>query len=104
MDDAFLVRRVECVGNLPRVVQRRRERHRASGRVAVDQLHHEIVGTDVVQRADVGMVQRRHRTRFALRALGELLGRHLDGNFSSDATVERAIASPMPPSPSLATI
>ena len=39
------------------------DRHRAAQGLAVDVLHDQVVRTDVVQRADIGMVQRSNRPR-----------------------------------------
>ncbi len=36
---------------------------------SLDVLHHQIVGADIVQRADMGMIQRRDRARLALEAI-----------------------------------
>jgi hypothetical protein len=84
MDDALFVRSLErrrdLTGQAHRVLEgqpRRRAwtlREQVGQRLAFDELHDEIVGTDVVQRADVGMIERRDRARFALEALGEPLG------------------------------
>jgi hypothetical protein len=49
-------------------------------RRAFDVLHYQVVGADVVELADVRMVQRRHRARFALEALGEFLLGDLNGD------------------------
>ena len=83
MDDALFVRSLERRHNLACQAQRflerkARGRTRALGehlgkRLAFDQFHHQIVRSDVVQRADVGMIQRRDRACFALEALAETL-------------------------------
>ena len=41
-------------------------------RLAFDQFHDEIVRAAVEQRADVGMIQRRNRSRFTLETLAKL--------------------------------
>ncbi|MGD0670312.1 MAG: hypothetical protein ABSB23_22490 [Bryobacteraceae bacterium] len=79
------VRRLEGVSDLARDRQRFFEWYRASCNAVCEggtfhQLQHEIVGADVVQRANVGMVQGRNRTGFALEALTETLGGDLDGD------------------------
>jgi hypothetical protein len=56
-----------------------------------DQLHDEIVGADVVQRADVRVVERRDRPRLALEAVAEMLGGHLDRHVASETRVARAV-------------
>src|SRR5688500_518858 len=45
----------------------------AGERHAVAMLHDEVVGPDVIKRADVGMVQRRYDSRLAVEAQAELL-------------------------------
>ena len=77
VDDAGAVRAVERVGDLradaQHVGERQRPAREARGqRLALDQLHHQVVGValaaDVVQRADVRMVEARDRLRLALEA------------------------------------
>ena len=59
-----------------------------SGEVgALDQFHHQVIRTDVVERADVGMIERRNRARLALKASAELFVRRLDGHVASQARV-----------------
>ena len=56
-----------------------------------DQLHHQKVGTDVVERADVGVVQRSDRAGFALEAFREALGGNFDGYFPAQAGIAGAV-------------
>ncbi|MDO8795479.1 MAG: hypothetical protein Q7J25_12760 [Vicinamibacterales bacterium] len=67
MDDALAVRAAERVGDLDPAAQGRVERQRAVGeprgeRLAVEQFHDEVIdpalGSDVVDRTDIGVVQR----------------------------------------------
>ena len=60
-------------------------------RRAVDHLHGQVVGTDVVERAEVGMVQRRHRAGLAREAIGELLRRDLYRDLAAEPRVVGAI-------------
>jgi hypothetical protein len=95
MHDAARVRGVECVGNLDGARERLVERQRAGGkaigeRLALDQLHHEVIDflvvADVVQRAEVGMIQRGDRLRLPLEAqrqariASHACREHLDGD------------------------
>jgi hypothetical protein len=41
-------------------------------RLALDILHHQVIRTNIVQRADVGMVERGDGARFAVKAVVEL--------------------------------
>ena len=69
-------------------------------RLALDQLEHEVIGvvlaTDVVQRADVRVVEARDRFRLALEAGaecgigGEGLGQHLDRDLAAEPGIAGA--------------
>ena len=72
MHDALAVRGIQGIDDLQRVFTRRVERQRPSQRSAFHELHDQVVGPDVVERADVGMIQRRNGTRFADESLAEL--------------------------------
>jgi hypothetical protein len=54
---------------------------------AVDELHDEVVGADVVELADVGVVESGNGLRFACETLGELLAENLDGDGAIKARV-----------------
>ena len=71
MRDALLVRGVERIANLRGILQRLIERQRAFQRRALDVLHHQVIRSDIVQLADVGMIQRRDGARLALEAFAE---------------------------------
>jgi hypothetical protein len=75
MDDPLLVRGVERVADLDARLDGLIEGHRPGDGLAVDELHHEVAAAvvlaDVVQRADVRVVERRDRLRLALEPLGE---------------------------------
>src|ERR1700677_4672918 len=94
MHDGFVMRGFEGVSNLPRDIEGFFERNRSlrdvlRQRRPFDQLHHEVVWPDVVKRADVGMIQRRNRAGLSLKAIGELLGRNLDGDVAIQSWVAR---------------
>jgi hypothetical protein len=73
----------------------------ARQRLAVDELHHQVVdavlATDVVQRADVGMTQLRDGARLAVEAgaglgrLGQVRRQHLHGHIAAQARVAGAV-------------
>ncbi len=106
MDDPLLVGGVERVGNLPRDGQRvahgqRPFREAIGERHAVDELEHQrghaIHVLETVDRADVGVIERRQYARFALEACeplrvgGEDAREDLDRNVASQLRVARAI-------------
>ena len=84
MHDAFAVRRIERIGNLNRQWQQLFRFHRPAGDQvlqghAVEELHdHEgsaIFLADVMDGADVGMIERRRRSRLTAEALQRLRDR-----------------------------
>ena len=77
VDDSFGVCRIECVRNLNPQLQHLLERQRLAGnavlqRLAVEKLHRDellaVLLADVVNGADVRVIQRRSRLRFAAEA------------------------------------
>ena len=77
MDHASAMRAVERLGDLRAVLENIGQRQRAAlepvgERLALEQLHDQIVIADVVKRADVRMVELRDRLRFALEPQFEL--------------------------------
>ncbi len=59
MNDAFLTRGVKSIQDLRCVFDCLLERERALERRALDELHHQILGADIIKLADVGMIQGR---------------------------------------------
>jgi hypothetical protein len=57
-------------------------------RRALREFHHQVIRTNVIERADVGMIQHRHGVRLAFEPLAKLLRGYLDG----DLAVETGIA------------
>src|SRR6185503_17428589 len=66
MDDALAMRGLECVRNLESDPHRRGRGHRSGERRAVDVFHDEVIAADVVQRADVRVIEARDRSGLAL--------------------------------------
>ena len=102
MDDALLVRGFERVGDLLRDRQHVGERQRTApddrGEVlTIDELHHERVLLDAVDRADVRMVERGEQLRLARepsQAAGvsrKELGQDLQRNVAIESGVAGAI-------------
>ena len=71
-----------------------------------DQKIHAVLSADVIERADIGMLQRGNRLGFPLQALFQfrISGKMRRQNFDGDRTVKARVAarytSPMPPAPS----
>ena len=55
--------------------------------LTLHQLHHQVIGADVVQRADVGMVQCGDGSGFAFKPVGELFLRDFYGHLAAQARV-----------------
>src|SRR5216684_8882944 len=99
MDDAATVRRLESVGNLCRITKKLVERQRRPQetlrqRLSFDEFHDQVskltVLADVVKGTDVGMRQRRDRTRLALEAQAHLsvLGPLRSNDFEGDVACQ----------------
>jgi hypothetical protein len=70
--DAFRVRGIESVADLVGVFQGLIKRQREFERLALDVLHDQEVWSNVVEMADIGMVQRGDGARFAFEPFGKL--------------------------------
>ena len=106
MDDAAIVRRLERFGDLPSDRNDLADRQRTGGQAfgecrPLDELEHERGDVsallDAIDRADVGMIQRRERPRLVLeprapvRVVREGIGQHLDRDRASEPGIVRAI-------------
>ena len=102
MDDAAFVRRFECLGNLP--ADDNGVGHwdvpgcrRGAGcddieeRPTGHELHDQAVGADVVERADVRMVEGGNGACLALEPAADFRRGDLDGHVASEAGVARLI-------------
>jgi hypothetical protein len=74
---------------LPREIDRLLHGNRSLERLALDVSHHQIVGADVVDLANMGMIQRRDGMGFALETLAESDVTLLDGDDTIQARVAR---------------
>ena len=114
--DAAGMGRRQTLRNLLRQIDGLADRKRARARLKAlgqglpfEQLRHEIVhaalGSHVVHRQDVGMVQGRRRARFprepleAHRVVGDVRRQHLDGHVAPEPGVVRPVDLPIPPAP-----
>src|SRR5882724_9882504 len=102
MDDTFLVRGIERVGNLHTDLEDGLDCKNTPGdtfleRFALEQLHHDerlpIVFPNFVNGADIGMIQRRSGTRLATETLERLriLVERFGKKFQSDAAAKLQI-------------
>ena len=89
MNDALLVGSVEGIANLHRIIKSLGDTQRTSERGTFDVLHDQVVRPDIMQGANVRMIQRGHGVRFALEAFGEPFVRNLD----RDHAIQPCIAS-----------
>ncbi len=96
MYDVLFVRgRQRCLNLLRNgqcLAQRKRSLLDSFGKgFAFDQLHHQVVRSDVVERANVGVIQRCNRSRFTLEPLAEPFGGNLDCDFAMEPRVGRHV-------------
>lgn len=89
MDNALPMGSIECIANLRCVVKSLSNRQRTSEYRPFDVLHDQVVRPDIVQRANVRVIQRSYGVRFALEPFGELFVR----NFDRDNAIQPCIAS-----------
>src|ERR1017187_7727498 len=83
MDESSAMRQLESVRDLPCNAQRVGQRHRSCERPTFDVLQHQVIRPDVVDLANVPMIQRRDGTRFLLEPGSVLALQLLNGD---DAT------------------
>lgn len=95
MDDAFFMCGLKSITDLAGDRQRLLDCH-GSGfdpvgeRRAFDQFHDQVVGADIVELADVAVIQRGNRARLAVETGVKLLVGELDGDGPSEARVDSA--------------
>src|SRR5205085_2851065 len=58
---------------------------------SLDQLHHQVVGTNIVNVADIRMIQRRDGMDFALEPIAEALSGSLDSHFAPHPWIAGAV-------------
>jgi hypothetical protein len=91
VSDAFLMRRIQSIQNLRCAFDGPFQRHRSFERISLDELHHQIVRSDVVKLADMGMVQGRYRPGLMIEAFGELFLGDLDRDNAAQPCVPGAV-------------
>ena len=67
--------------------------------MAFEVLHHEVVGADIEDGTDVGMIQRGNSAGFALEAVRESLLRYFDSDVAVEARIVGAIHLTHTPGP-----
>src|SRR5215469_3505547 len=91
MHHALAVSRIQRVQDLTGILHGLAERKRPLQLRSFYELHHQIVGTDIVKLADMRMIQRRHRAGLALESLAESLFRDLDRHGAVQARIARPV-------------
>jgi hypothetical protein len=89
MQDAALMRHLERPRDLHRQAHGVGDRHRALKRTAIEVLEHQIVRPDIVNLADMRMVERGNCTRFLFESRNVRRAHALDG----DDAIEPRVAS-----------
>jgi hypothetical protein len=96
MNDALVVRAAKSAGDLEAVLQDLLGRKRALAQTCseclpLDKLHDEVIGPDIIERADVRMIERGNRMRLAVEAPAELLGGDFDGYWTIETGIDASI-------------
>jgi hypothetical protein len=96
MRDVLVMRGGECTGDLSAVAENLADGKRAlpdasRHRFAFHQLHHHVIRTHVVQRADMGMIQGRDSPGLPFQAFVKQASRNLDGDRPAQPCVSGAV-------------
>src|SRR5439155_10461326 len=94
MNDLLAVRLRQCSRDLRGIQERRLPWKRSAFEpgcygLALHQFHYQVIRPHIVERADVGMVERRNRARLALETGAELFVSRLDGDGAPYSRVYR---------------
>jgi RNA polymerase sigma factor (sigma-70 family) len=94
MNSAPFVSGFEGLRNLPRYADRFAYSDRTLPKPlrhcqSFHQFHHQVIGTDIIELADIRMIQRRNGPGFTLEMIGELPPAKLDGHVTANAGVVR---------------
>ena len=87
MHDPLAMRRGQCLRDLHRQPHRIGDGHGPRQDLTLDVLHHQVIRPDVIELADVWMIECGDRTSFALESLGVLGLEALDGDDTIDSRV-----------------
>jgi hypothetical protein len=91
MGDVLFVRSVERITDLDTVSNGLGNGQGPLKGNPFDEFHDRVIRTNVVECADIGMIQRRNRLRLMLEAFGELRRRNLDRDVAPQARVMRPV-------------
>jgi hypothetical protein len=91
MGDVLFVRSVERITDLDTVSNGLGNGQGPLKGNPFDEFHDRVIRTNVVECADIGMIQRRNRLRLMLEAFGELRRRNLDRDVAPQARVVRPV-------------
>ena len=84
-------RGIQCVQHLSRIFNGLFQWKRTSKRSSVDQLHDEVVGTDIIEMTNVRVVQRSDDARFLSEPLAKLAGADFDRDRAVEACIRGAV-------------
>jgi hypothetical protein len=87
MRDRLAMRGFKCAGQLNGGLEDEIERQRTFNFQTFDILHDDVVGADIVDLADVGMIQSGDGAGLALKSLAEFLSGSFDGNEAVEAPI-----------------
>jgi len=99
MGDPLLVRRLQGLADLSAILERQRQWQRSLELLALHILHHQVIRPDVVEGADVRVIQSGDGAGLALEALGEFSLEVLTATVRSRRVSRAFHTSPMPPAP-----
>src|SRR5215831_21251579 len=99
MNQPKRVSRGHAFNSLDGKIEKSRKVAGGSDRHAVDKLHHQVIRPDIVERADIGVVERSHSPRFAIKSLSELFIGHFDGDDPTQPHVPGFVNATHPASP-----
>ena len=89
--NAAFVRRLQRVGNLARQTHRLVRNDRTAQRFPVEIFENEVVGSDIVDLANMWMVDRGNRARFALKLARIVSNQPLDRDRAIQASIVRLV-------------
>ena len=94
MNNVLLMCHFQCAGDLHGVLQALLQPQRTGQGIAINVLHHQVIWSDIVNLADIGMIQRRNGLRLAFEALAELSSGNFDRHVAFQTWISGAVNFP----------